>query len=116
MRPVERPGCRHVYHLYIVRVSERDRVRERLASVGVGTAIHYPVPVHRQPAYADGAVRAGALPHTEQAATAILSLPMYPTLTDDQACAVASVLAVALDGGFDAAQDAADPGRPPGPA
>lgn len=96
VRPVERPDCRHVYHLYVVRVPQRDRVRARLAEAGVGAAIHYPVPVHQQPAYAGDAVRAGHLPHTEAAAREILSLPMYPTLTAEQVRQVSDALAAAL--------------------
>ena len=51
MQPVEATGCEHVYHLYVVRVPERDAVRARLAAAGVGTGMHYPVPIHLQPAY-----------------------------------------------------------------
>ena len=97
VRPVERKGCRHVYHLYVVRVpggeGERDQVRRALEAAGVHTGIHYPVPVHRQPAYAGGQVLAGALRHTEQAADEILSLPMYPTLSEAQVERVAAALA-----------------------
>ncbi len=79
--PVEHRQARHVYHLYVVRVPERDRVRALLAEAGIGTGIHYPVPVHQQPAYRGGAVVAGPLPETERAAQEILSLPMFPGLT-----------------------------------
>ena len=71
--PVEAPGCRHVYHLYVVRTPGRDVLRAALQAAGIGTGIHYPAPVHVQPAY-QGAVERGALPVTEQAARAILSL------------------------------------------
>lgn len=100
VRPVERAGCKHVYHLYVVRipaaVAERDHVRRQLEAAGIGTGIHYPVPVHRQPAYAGDQVRAGRLPVTEQAADEILSLPMYPTLDAAQVEQVAAALALAL--------------------
>ncbi len=92
VRPVERPGCRHVYHLYVVRVPDRDVLRRRLLDAGIGVGIHYPVPVHRQPAYAPPIVRAGSLPASERAAAEILSLPMYPTLTAQQVEQVASTL------------------------
>ena len=92
VQPVERPGCRHVYHLYVVRVPGRDALRARLAGAGVGTAIHYPVPVHLQPAYSGGGLVAHGLAATEQAAQEILSLPMYPHLRDEQARAAAAAL------------------------
>jgi dTDP-4-amino-4,6-dideoxygalactose transaminase len=95
-RPVERAGCRHVYHLYVVRVpgrmGDRDRVRRGLEAAGIGTGIHYPVPVHRQPAYAGGQVVTHDLRQTEQAADVILSLPMYPTLALAQVEQVAAAL------------------------
>lgn len=78
----------HVFHQYVIQVPERDRVRERLASIGIGTAIHYPVPIHRQPAYQ----RLGdstELPMTERVSASILSLPIYPTLGEERAIRVA---------------------------
>jgi dTDP-3-amino-3,4,6-trideoxy-alpha-D-glucose transaminase len=100
VRPVELPGCKHVYHLYVVRipagVADRGHLRRQLEAAGIGTGIHYPVPIHRQPAYADGQVRAGALPLTEQAADEILSLPMYPALGAAQVERVAAALAASL--------------------
>jgi dTDP-4-amino-4,6-dideoxygalactose transaminase len=89
-RPVELPGCEHVYHLYVVRSPQRDALRAALTAAGIGTGIHYPVPVHRQPAYAAHAAR--ALPHTEQAAAEILSLPMHPLLTVAEVARVADVV------------------------
>ncbi len=71
------PPVRHVYHLYVVRHDERDRLRSELESRGIGTLIHYPVPVHRQPAYADLGYGPGSLRVTEALAGEILSLPMY---------------------------------------
>jgi dTDP-4-amino-4,6-dideoxygalactose transaminase len=72
-------GAVHVYHQYVIRTRGRDELRARLDAQGVGTAIHYPVPVHMQPAYR-GRVRCGALDRTEAAVREILSLPMYPEL------------------------------------
>jgi dTDP-4-amino-4,6-dideoxygalactose transaminase len=75
--PVERTGAFHVYHLYVIRHSQRDALHEALKTHGVGTLIHYPTPVHCQPAYADLGYRPGSLPITERIAGEILSLPMY---------------------------------------
>jgi len=82
--PVEAPECRHVYHLYAVRHPRRDALMTALREHGVGTLIHYPVPVHLQEAYADLGLRAGSLPHTEGAANEVLSLPMYVGVTETQ--------------------------------
>lgn len=88
--PVAAAYGEHVYHLYVIRTAGRDRLRERLAERGIGTQIHYPIPVHRQEAYAELAVQAPHLPETERAAGEILSLPLYPELP------LADVEAVAL--------------------
>jgi dTDP-4-amino-4,6-dideoxygalactose transaminase len=95
-RPTVRAGATHVYHLYVVRVPHRDAVRSTLEAMGIGTAIHYPVPVHHQPAYSPDVVRSGPLPVTERIAGEILSLPMYPLLAADAAAHVADALAKAL--------------------
>jgi dTDP-4-amino-4,6-dideoxygalactose transaminase len=91
--PVRRPGAEHVYHLYVVRTARRDAVQARLREAGIGTGIHYPMPVHQQPAYA-GRVATGpsGLHHTEAASREILSLPLYPELTDQQVAAVCRAL------------------------
>ena len=81
VRPIEKPGCKHVYHLYVVRIKARDAMREVLRANGVETGVHYAVPIHQQPAYQNGSVRCGKLVVTERYATEILSLPMYSTLT-----------------------------------
>jgi dTDP-4-amino-4,6-dideoxygalactose transaminase len=82
--PREAAQRRHVYHLYVVRHPRRDALAAHLAEQGVGTLIHYPVPVHRQPAYADLGLAEGALPESELAAKEVLSLPLYPGLTEAQ--------------------------------
>ena len=89
--PVERPGSRHVYQQYVVRVGERDAWRAALADAGVQTAIHYPIPVHLQPAYRDLGYSRGDFPVAEQAAAEVLSLPMFPELTDEQIESIAHV-------------------------
>jgi dTDP-4-amino-4,6-dideoxygalactose transaminase len=81
--PRERPGSTHVYHQYVIRHPDRDALKVRLAALGVGTNIHYPLPVHAHPAYL-GRCRSVStgLQGTEAAAREVLSLPMYPELTD----------------------------------
>jgi dTDP-4-amino-4,6-dideoxygalactose transaminase len=95
-KPVELAGCTHVYHLYVVRIAKRDEFRKRLQAVGIGTAIHYPLPVHQQPAYTPYAGR-HALPHTERLAHEIISLPMHPHLTDQDVARVADAVTTALN-------------------
>jgi dTDP-4-amino-4,6-dideoxygalactose transaminase len=77
--PPVRPGAHHVYHQFVVRSAARDRLRAHLDAQNVGTAIHYPLPVHLQPAYR-GRVRHDSLHRSEAIAREILSLPMYPEL------------------------------------
>jgi dTDP-4-amino-4,6-dideoxygalactose transaminase len=96
-RPVEQAGCRHVYHLYVIQHPDRERLRTRLAAQGIGAGIHYPVPVHLQPAYQGGPVRAAALPVTELAAREVLSLPMHPALSAAQVTSVAAAVTAALE-------------------
>jgi dTDP-4-amino-4,6-dideoxygalactose transaminase len=87
--PAEQPWARHIYHLYVIRTPDRDALRQHLALGGVGTQIHYPVPLHLQKAFADLGQGAGACPVAERLAGEILTLPMYPELTDEQAVYVA---------------------------
>jgi dTDP-4-amino-4,6-dideoxygalactose transaminase len=87
--PEEMPFNQHVYHIYAIRVAQRDTFQNTLTAQGVQTGIHYPIPVHLQPAYADLCYKAGDLPHSEAAAREILSLPMFPELTSHQQNTVA---------------------------
>ena len=80
VRPTVREGCTHIYHLYVIKTIERDRLREHLGNRGIVTGIHYPVPVYLQPAYGYLGINKGTYPVTERAAREILSLPMYPEL------------------------------------
>jgi dTDP-4-amino-4,6-dideoxygalactose transaminase len=82
--PVRRPEATHVFHQYVIRLVQRDLLRDRLRAVGIGAGIHYPAPVHRQPAY-DGRLAAGpsGLGVTERVAGQVLSLPIYPQLSDE---------------------------------
>ena len=86
--PTEMPWARHVYHAYTLRSDDRDGLKNSLDAEGIQTGIHYPVPVHLQPAYADLGYRPGAFPQSEKAATEVLSLPLYPEITDPQLEAV----------------------------
>ena len=84
VRPVfEAPDRYHVYHLYVVRTPERDRLRDELGKRGVASGIHYPIPLHLQPAYKHLPYKQGDFPITEQTAEQQLSLPMFAELTDD---------------------------------
>jgi dTDP-4-amino-4,6-dideoxygalactose transaminase len=74
----------HVFHLYVIRVAQRDRVLQELSKRGIGCGIHYPKPVHLQEAYASLGIGRGSLPVTEKTADEILSLPMFPELTPAQ--------------------------------
>ena len=74
----------HVYHLYVTQVEDRQNVQRHLSERGIQTGIHYPIPIHLQPAYAELGLRTGSFPVTEGAAAKILSLPMYPELEGEQ--------------------------------
>lgn len=90
--PWERPGSEHVYHLFVVRSRQRDALAAHLAGRDVGTLVHYPVPIHLQPAYR-GRLRGGdALPRTEGAAAEVLSLPLYPQLSAEDVHRVADAV------------------------
>ena len=80
--PFEPAWCSAVYHLYVVHLDDRSRVQQELAAANIGTGIHYPVPLHLQEAYAPLGHHRGDFPITEHAAERILSLPMFPTLTE----------------------------------
>jgi dTDP-4-amino-4,6-dideoxygalactose transaminase len=82
--PVEREDADHVYYTYVIQIEHRDALRAALAAQGVQTGIHYPLPLHLQPACADFACPVGSLPVTERLAGRILSLPMFPELTEGE--------------------------------
>ena len=86
--PMCRPGVTHVYHLYVVRANRRDALQGFLASRQIGALIHYPVPVHMQPAYRDRLRGADRLPESERAAREVLSLPIYAEMLEDDVQAV----------------------------
>ena len=82
--PLVRPGSTHVYYVYVVQVQERDRFRQMLEQDGIATGIHYPLPLHLQPACAQYGYTRGMVPVTEAAAEHIVSLPMYSELSNGQ--------------------------------
>ncbi len=90
--PIELSDTRHVYHLYVIRHPQRDALMAHLRECGIGTAIHYPVPIHLQPAYRGRLGAEGSLPETEKAAREIVSLPMYPELSADDVQVVARAI------------------------
>ncbi len=83
----------HVYHLYVIEIENRDKVAAHLGERGIATGIHYPIPIHLQPAYAELGLAPGAFPRTERSAPKLLSLPMFAELTDDQLESVVDALA-----------------------
>jgi dTDP-4-amino-4,6-dideoxygalactose transaminase len=82
--PYEPPWSKAVYHLYILRVQKRDELQKFLSENGVGTGLHYPIPLHLQDAYKNLNLPGGSYPVTEKVASEILSLPMFPQLTEQQ--------------------------------
>ncbi|HVT98160.1 MAG TPA: DegT/DnrJ/EryC1/StrS family aminotransferase, partial [Acidobacteriaceae bacterium] len=82
--PYEPSWSRSVYHLYVIRTADRDGLAQHLKEAGIGTGIHYPVPLHQQKAYASMGYKAEDLPVATQLAKEILSLPMFPQLTAEQ--------------------------------
>jgi len=90
--PAEMPWARHVYHVYTLRAADRDGLQAALSAEGILTGIHYPVPVHLQPAYADLGYGPGAFPNAEEAARLVLSLPLYPELSAESVAQVATAV------------------------
>jgi len=88
--PKEMPYARHIYHVYAVRSTERERLRHALTASGIECGVHYPVPIHLQEAYAARREGAGSFPVAEVCAKELLSLPMFPELTEDQVVYVSS--------------------------
>jgi dTDP-4-amino-4,6-dideoxygalactose transaminase len=82
--PIIQYHNRHIFHQYVIRVPERDRLKKFLTEDGVGTDIYYPIPLHLQECYAFMKHRRGDLPNSEKASEEVLALPIYPELTEDQ--------------------------------
>ena len=101
--PVARPGHHHIYNQYIVRVRDRDSLREHLSANGVGTEIYYPIPLHLQRCFAYLGHAPGDFPQSERAAQETLALPIYPELTEQQLQYVVDTLAAFYSAGAGAA-------------
>jgi dTDP-4-amino-4,6-dideoxygalactose transaminase len=82
--PKEMPYARHVYHLYVICTTRRDELQKFLETKGISTGLHYPVPLHVQEVFKPLGYRQGDFPVTERLAGEILSLPMFPELTEEQ--------------------------------
>ena len=95
--PARMPGGRHVYHLYVVRSERREELRQHLSDNGIGVGIHYPVPLHLQPAFRGLGYAMGDFPVSERLADSILSIPMYPEVSEEQLRRVVQTI-----GSFDA--------------
>ncbi len=90
--PRVRESCRHVYHLYVVRSARRDELLRHLVTKGVAAGVHYPVPVHRMPGFAERVRVSGSLAEAERAAESVLSLPIYPELSHADAAGVVAAV------------------------
>src|SRR5690606_16525650 len=96
--PQARKGTVHVFHQYTIRLPRnRDAVQRYLAEHGVGCAIHYPTPIHRQPIMVERGLGDADVPVAERAAAEVLSLPVHPSLTADDVAYIAATLAEAID-------------------
>ncbi len=84
LKPSEKEPAHHVYHLYVIRTKRRNSLQKFLKEKGIGTVIHYPIPIHLQKAYRDLGHRKGDLPFTEQASQEVLSLPFFPEMEDSE--------------------------------
>ena len=83
--PVVRPEIEHAWHLFVVQIEQRERFMEHLAEQGIASGIHYPIPCHRQPVYADHPQHAeGTLPYTERICERIVSIPIHPLHTEEE--------------------------------
>ncbi len=97
--PAEMDWGRHVYHLFAVRIGDRERVRRALRERGIDAGIHYPVPLHLQTAYAPMGLKEGSFPQAERAAREVLTLPLYPELGEAQVDQVCDALRAVIGGG-----------------
>ena len=92
MTPMEPEGTESCHHLFVIRSPRRDRIFEALSRAGIGCGIHYPVPLHLQPACGTLGYRSGDFPISERIADTVFSLPMHPHLTDREVATVADTV------------------------
>ena len=97
MPPYQASTSKSVYHLYVVRTPNRDELQKHLTTAGIGTGIHYPIPIHLQTAYSSLGWKRGDFPVSEQAADQILSLPMFAGLAPSQQEQVAETISDIVD-------------------
>ncbi len=90
--PDEAPWAHHIYHLYVIRSKDRDALRRYLSDHGVSTLIHYPTPIHLQKVYQSLGYKIGSFPNAESLSREIISLPMYPTLKEDEVAYVSQCI------------------------
>lgn len=83
--PFELPGNKHAYYMYVIKTKKRDELMKKLKELGISTGVHYPIPLHMQPAYAHLNLKEGSFPVAEKCAKEILSLPLFPEMTDEEA-------------------------------
>ncbi len=102
VRPQEMSWARHVYHVYTLRSEDRNMLQQTLTEAGIQTGIHYPVPVHMQTAYSDLGYGQGAFPQSEKAAAEVLSLPLFPEMTDQQIQTVSQAVSRVAQAGIHA--------------
>jgi dTDP-4-amino-4,6-dideoxygalactose transaminase len=93
--PFEAPGRKHVWHLFVIRWPQRDRLRDELSKTGISTGLHYPIPLHLQPAYRFLGYKPGDFPVSERLASECLSLPMFPGLEQNELDRICDAIASA---------------------
>lgn len=95
--PIEPEYCQHVFHQYVIRHPCRDALRNILKELGISTQVHYPVPIHLQPAFSDLGYHLGSLPVSEHAASQVLSLPLYPEMTEETVAMICKYITLNAD-------------------
>jgi dTDP-4-amino-4,6-dideoxygalactose transaminase len=90
--PFEMAGCHHVYHQFTILLNRRDQLQEALLGAGVASAVYYPVPLHRQEVFLGSRSRHGDLPVSDDLAARVLSLPMFPEITEEEIHKISDVI------------------------
>ena len=100
--PEEPAGAKHTYHQFTIRAPRRDALQAHLKSRGIATRVYYPIPLHLQPAFAQLGHGAGSFPVAERLANEVISLPLFPAITEEQIERVVSAVRSFYEGGFQA--------------